>query len=305
MFVVEDRNLWEEARWLRSQGWSVRRIARHLDVSLSSASGWTRGAAPAEPSPPIEARSSRPKYEPLHWCSRCSRLRPESCFNRFGSGLQWWCRDCFKAYYAEKREHHRKRSNALKAQRVREAQAFVLEYLRSHPCRDCGEGDPVVLEFDHVGEKRAEVSTLVRRGVRLPAVELEMARCHVVCANCHRRRTARRSGWWRLDTERAGSWRSAAHERNVRIAIDALAGGCIDCGLRELCLLDFDHVGEKTCSVMRLARNEVSLARLATEIARCQVRCANCHRRRTSRHIESFRATAEIPPARVELALRG
>ena len=133
---------------------------------------------------------------------------------RFGSQRQWWCRECFKAYYAERRAHHRRRNNALEARRVREAQDFVLAFLRAHPCLDCGERDTVVLELDHVGPKRAEVSTLVRRGVLEPVLLAEMARCEIVCANCHRRRTAKRQGWWRIDRRQDGGWRSKRQERN-------------------------------------------------------------------------------------------
>jgi hypothetical protein len=70
---------------------------------------------------------------------------------------------------------------------------FLLEYLRDHPCVDCGESDPLVLEFDHVGEKSFEI------GAGLPdrnwdSILREIAKCEVVCANCHRRRTAQRFG---------------------------------------------------------------------------------------------------------------
>jgi hypothetical protein len=221
--------------------------------------------------------------------------------------LRWWCRDCFKRYYEELRAHHRRRNNALKARRVAEAQAFVLAYLRARPCVDCGERDPVVLEFDHLGAKRSEISTLVRRGVRHAVLGAEIAGCDVVCASCHRRRTARRGRWRRLDAEReGGSWRSKAHERNVRFAVSVLAEvGCVDCGEADVCVLDFDHTGVKTRGVLELARREVSLQRLLDEIARCLVRWANCHRRRTARAAGHYRAAAGIPPARVELALRG
>ena len=242
----------------------------------------------------------------LRRCSRCSALLPESRFNRFGDGRQWWCRDCFKQYYAERRAHHRDRNNALKTQRVAEAHEFVFSYLTQRSCVDCGERDPIVLEFDHIAGKRAEVALLVRRGV-LPAVLMEeMRRCDVVCANCHRRRTAHRAGWRRLAPDLApGRWRSVRHERNVRFVVAALsASGCVDCGERDLCVLEFDHIGEKTGGVMRLARNEVSLLRLEQEIAHCEARCVNCHRRRTSQAGGHYRARSAIPPARVELALR-
>jgi hypothetical protein len=296
----------DEARRLREQGWSLRQIARHLGVALSSASVWTRDVALPRPPEPPPPPPQRPRYEPLRWCSRCARLRGESAFNRHGAGLQWWCRDCFKSYYAEQRARHRRRNNALKTARVEEAQAFVLAFLRAHPCVDCGEADPVVLEFDHLGTKRAEISTLVRRGVLLPILQAEIVGCEVVCANCHRRRTARRGGWRRVATDLAAvRWRSKAQERNVRFALATLAAsGCVDCGETDVCVLDFDHVGSKTRSVMELAHREVGLGRLRQEIERCLIRCATCHRRRTARSRGHYRARAEIPPARVELALR-
>jgi hypothetical protein len=80
---------------------------------------------------------------------------------------------------------------------VQEAHALVLEHLQGRRCVGYGKGDPVVLEFDHVGEKRSEISTLVQHGVR-PAVLLEeLGRCDVVCANCHRLRTAVAAGHYR------------------------------------------------------------------------------------------------------------
>ena len=60
------------------------------------------------------------------------------------------------------------------------------------------------------------------------------------------------------------------------------AAGCVDCGTRELLVLEFDHVGAKQRNVTELAWSEVSLARLDAEIGQCEVRCCNCHRRRTA-----------------------
>lgn len=69
---------------------------------------------------------------------------------------------------------------------------YVQQYKAGHPCTDCGEGDPVVLEFDHVrGVKRFTIGNNVTTR-SLKAVKAEIAKCDVVCANCHRRRTAQR-----------------------------------------------------------------------------------------------------------------
>ncbi|CAN5481969.1 hypothetical protein BH20ACT15_BH20ACT15_05430 [soil metagenome] len=79
-----------------------------------------------------------------------------------------------------------------------------------------------------------------------------------------------------------GLWGVNSSARNVAIAYNRLElSGCVDCGVRDLCTLDFDHLGPKSDWVMRLATDGVSLITLRNEIANCEVRCANCHRVRT------------------------
>ncbi|MFB9960071.1 hypothetical protein [Agromyces bracchium] len=54
---------------------------------------------------------------------------------------------------------------------------------------------------------------------------------------------------------------------------------CIDCGESDIRVLDFDHRdgADKGAEVMRLAQGGHALARVAAEIAKCDVRCRNCH----------------------------
>ena len=69
---------------------------------------------------------------------------------------------------------------------------YVQQYKAAHPCADCGETDPIVLDFDHVrGVKNFSIGNNVTTR-SLAAVKEEIKKCEVVCANCHRKRTALR-----------------------------------------------------------------------------------------------------------------
>jgi hypothetical protein len=116
-------------------------------------------------------------------------------------GLASNCRLCVKAvnrdYYVRTPERNAQRT-ANRRRATARAQAAIALYLGSQPCVDCGEADPVVLEFDHLRDKEANISTLVRHGASLGRLMAEIEKCEVRCANCHRRATARRGGWIRL-----------------------------------------------------------------------------------------------------------
>lgn len=68
---------------------------------------------------------------------------------------------------------------------------YIYEYLRSHPCVDCGNCDPRVLQFDHVrGEKKMPVSNMARFYYSQDTIMNEIKKCDIRCANCHAIRTA-------------------------------------------------------------------------------------------------------------------
>jgi hypothetical protein len=88
-----------------------------------------------------------------------------------------------KAYYLAKASRHHARAKAL----IRDAKT-------NKPCADCGKSYPYyVMDFDHRPSetKCRELNKSHLFGVRKAAAEI--AKCDVVCANCHRIRTWQRS----------------------------------------------------------------------------------------------------------------
>jgi hypothetical protein len=138
-------------------------------------------------------------------CGVCGEVKPAEDFNwrrRSMAQRDSMCRPCRALYkqehYRSNRQRYIDNARARTARVVEERTRFVVGYLRSHPCVDCGETDVLVLEFDHLREKSFNVSAGLRGGCSLEALFEEMAKCEVVCANCHRRRTARRGGFMRF-----------------------------------------------------------------------------------------------------------
>lgn len=94
-------------------------------------------------------------------------------------------------YLKNKKDYQWREKKAIKRNKK-----FVLEYLYQHPCVDCGESDPVVLEFDHIkGEKFKELNYMTRNSYSIETIKKEIEKCEVRCANCHRRITAKRQNW--------------------------------------------------------------------------------------------------------------
>lgn len=135
-------------------------------------------------------------------CPRCKEITNDFAKNKNKKdGLQIYCRSCVKEINADyyKRTPEKNSSRVAATNRMRqEAKEFVCEYLRTHPCVDCGETDIIVLEFDHVrGVKLKPISKMVSNGYGLVAIQKEIDKCEVRCANDHRRATARRGKHFR------------------------------------------------------------------------------------------------------------
>jgi hypothetical protein len=303
-------------------------------------------------------------------CYDCGEWKPLASFafaNQAKRTRQGRCRACHARYrrghYLRNRPAYIKREVARIRRYREENRALLREYLRAHPCVDCGETDIVVLQFDH-RDPRTRVDYIGMLISRKPwrLILPEIAKCDVRCANCHRRRTAQQFNWRRLmpgmaraivpaglekpsglrdesgrthgaarvctrcgttkpldafafrDRKRARrrSWcrecvaeyqrlhylrtrgrRDSADSRHGYGRRRALKEGvlrylrehpCVDCGERDIVVLEFDHRDgepkEETVACLMARGRDVDAW---TEIAKCDVRCANCHQRRTAR----------------------
>ena len=316
-------------------------------------------------------------------CTKCGELKPVDQFPPVRRGqpkLQTWCRDCFAEANARnyRKNHEREKARLLRqvAERRAEVHEKIIEYLREHPCVDCGETDVVVLEFDHVGDKVADISVYAGGGRTWARVKAEIDKCEVRCANCHRRKTRERSArrttltiefqtparinpppvqlsleatlgirtcrvcgktkpliefpyrsltrqtrqWICLLCQRdyTNDWYSRNRKRQIanakeqsryataelknRVREYLLGHPCVDCGQSDADVLDFDHLRDKKANVSTLVQSAVSWESLAHEIAKCEVRCANCHRRRTARNRNYYRTRVTI--ARIDVLTR-
>ena len=67
-------------------------------------------------------------------------------------------------------------------------------------CADCGNDNPMVLEFDHVrGKKKNNISNMVKSYYSWRSISDEINKCDIVCANCHKIRTHAQQGTYKYN----------------------------------------------------------------------------------------------------------
>jgi hypothetical protein len=134
-------------------------------------------------------------------CTQCPRILEENAFNwrNKAKGIRHkYCPECqnakSKQHYKENKSRYLELTDTRSAKRRKDYQVKMLDLLRNKYCIDCGEDDPIVLDFDHVnGDKIKCVSTMAVTGYSWDSILKEIDKCEVRCANCHRRITAKRA----------------------------------------------------------------------------------------------------------------
>lgn len=126
-------------------------------------------------------------------CCRCKKDFPiESfCWRVKDIKRGSYCLDCMRRY---RREHYYNNPNAY-IKRAKENRDIRREWLKNEknkPCMDCDQVyPPYVMDFHHrdPSQKSFEVGELVAFSLKRMKIEIE--KCDLICANCHRIRTFR------------------------------------------------------------------------------------------------------------------
>ncbi len=135
-------------------------------------------------------------------CSSCSTENPIADYAKKSTGRdgrEAICKRCrsaiSKAHYVQNKESYLKRVGDNNRLRKKDIRSFYW-LQKDKPCTDCGvKYQPWIMHFDHLDatEKEKDVSKLAgNRAANKNRILAEIAKCELVCANCHADRTYKR-----------------------------------------------------------------------------------------------------------------
>lgn len=107
-------------------------------------------------------------------CSKCKKLLPLTEFYSRGNGkYRSECKECHKNYVKDKYQERKQKVNEIKSQ---------------CECQKCGETRTYVLDFHHIDPsiKDMSIARMTSNNNHMDKIEEEIAKCIVLCANCHR-----------------------------------------------------------------------------------------------------------------------
>lgn len=122
-------------------------------------------------------------------------------------GKESRCKGCRRDFDNNTYQNNPERKASIRRQmkeRSLTLKKFIRQYLSEHPCVDCGQSDPDLLEFDHVtGTKVAGIGRMIAGACRMERLLDEIDKCVVRCLYCHRKRTIKQFGWYSWVDEHA------------------------------------------------------------------------------------------------------
>lgn len=156
------------------------------------------------------------------------------------------------------------------------------------PCELCGDDDIEHKEFDHI-----DPVTKIREVTNMTSFELmraEAAKCRSLCKKCHRKQTTSIQRKLRRTENLMSSHKLINRNRNHINSVKMRIGGCQHPGCTDifdehiLSFYEFDHINftQKTANAAHLSDKGYSIANIDKELAKCELVCGYCHKKRTT-----------------------
>lgn len=240
-------------------------------------------------------------------CLKCETFKSvEEFMTKAGERKYAHCSACRplleKQYFEKNPEKHADRHITRPLNKI-----LVSDYtlsLRESGCTDCGNYYPDAMEFDHTcapSEKSIDISRIHAVGSSesvLKALKIELGKGEYVCVNCHRKRTAKRAKSARVKYLSGNYLPSSFNKLSLYMYEVLSKEACIDCEENHFLVLEFDHVrGSKIAELSQMVKKPslFSLSCVIDEIAKCEVRCGNCHRQKTRARQLGMEQTEQLP----------
>ena len=140
------------------------------------------------------------------------------------------------------------------------------EYIREQknkPCTDCGIQYPYyVMQFDHVPERGPKLFTLTKSQCNrsLKSIKAEIAKCDLVCANCHFERTHQRGHSIDVDKYRHSINQSKNKKENLKEINKYLSNSykmCLKCGVRVIDIIPHEEWHQKIERIKQIKENYI------------------------------------------------
>jgi len=102
-------------------------------------------------------------------------------------------------HYRKYGDQYRERAKIRRTAVRQDLQKKLMNYLRDKFCVECHEDDIRVLEFDHINPsaKKFGIARAITYGKKWDDILEEINKCQILCANCHKKRTAAQFGWFK------------------------------------------------------------------------------------------------------------
>lgn len=126
-------------------------------------------------------------------CLKCKLSKDLREFGKMGKYLNPNCKDCERIrkskYYKANKAKFKKRARIYDEKKRIENRELIDGYRKSHPCIQCGESDFCCLDFHHKDgeDKKYDFGQLKKKAYSTKTIMEELAKCVILCANCHRK----------------------------------------------------------------------------------------------------------------------